>query len=69
MSNLPTVAVELATLGEDVRTPLREALESGKPLVVTLGGEPQIVVESLEDFEVIQAMLDATARAAGHTHH
>ena len=61
-----TVPVELRALGEDLRTPLRESLESGKPLVVTLGGEPQIVIESIEDLEVVQSLLDGIAEGDAH---
>ena len=59
--------VDLDRASSDLSTHLKRALHAGVPLVVTVDGQPQIRLETVEDLEVVHeaALARDTATTTG----
>ena len=54
--------VELEELVNGLGRHLRTSWRRGVPLVLTIGGKPQMLVETLEDLEVVQEVILPSTR-------
>lgn len=57
--------IAIEDVGDQIAAHLHYALRTGTPLVVTVGGEPQITLETVEDLEVLHEAVVAREATAG----